>query len=180
MRTEDSRRLIVDACVMASAGEEDAEHPTSRQCRDFLVAVFEICHKAVYTPEMSKEWRQGTSRFARRWRTSMERRGKLLPLPSVIHPELDREVAALRLTASERAALLKDLHLIKAALAADKTIISWERRSRDLFTRAAQDVSMLSGIVWVDPTEDPATAIQWLQQGAPPEEQRLLRAHSAV
>jgi hypothetical protein len=48
-----SRRLIIDASVMRSAGE--TEHPVSKACRNTLFEVLKICHKVAVTTELLEE-----------------------------------------------------------------------------------------------------------------------------
>jgi len=75
-------------------------------------------------------------------------------------------------------AMLKDFHLLGAALATDKTIISLDETVRELFARATQQVGEIRGIIWVNPdrtTEE--QPIAWLRNGAPPEAHRQLSAY---
>ena len=71
----------------------------------------------------------------------------------------------------------KDFHLLQAALATDRTVISLDETVRDLFKRASQQVGEIQRIIWVNPDrtaeEQP---IIWLQNGAPPETHRRLSA----
>ena len=52
-----SKRLVIDADVLHSAGGEEATHSTAKRCRDFLKAVLTICHRVVRTPDIDKEWK---------------------------------------------------------------------------------------------------------------------------
>src|SRR3954452_5022187 len=71
-----SRRLVIDASIARAAGDSST-HPTSRNCRDFLLIVLEICHRAVMTAPILEEWNRHQSRFASTWRKSMMARKKL-------------------------------------------------------------------------------------------------------
>ena len=75
----------------------------------------------------------------------------------------------------------KDFHLLEAALATDQTIISLDETIRQLFARASQRVGEIRDIVWVNPdrTEEEEPLV-WLQNGAPPEDHRKLRAWKIV
>ena len=75
----------------------------------------------------------------------------------------------------------KDFHLLEAARATDQAIISLDETVRGLFARAAQGVGEIRDIVWVNPehTEE-EEPIEWLQNGAPPDDHRKLRAWGIV
>ncbi|MBM4030998.1 MAG: hypothetical protein FJ291_04340 [Planctomycetes bacterium] len=176
MVTVTSRKLVIDVCVLGSAGEDDARDPVSKQCRDFLKAVFAICHRAICTPEVEAEWKKCGSRFARKWRTQMERHSKTAPLPSVSLPILDQLVDTLSLSRSDRKALLKDLHLVKAALAAELVIVSCDNEVRGILRDATGRIPELRDIAWVNPVEDPELVLRWLSEGAP-RRQELLVGH---
>ena len=48
MRGSRSQALVIDACVARSAGSSAAEDPHSRNSRELLAAVLEICHRMVH------------------------------------------------------------------------------------------------------------------------------------
>ncbi len=56
-----SRLLVVDASIASAAGDVST-HPTSRRCRDFLLAIREICHQIVMTAPIQQEWDKHQSR----------------------------------------------------------------------------------------------------------------------
>jgi hypothetical protein len=49
-------RLVIDASVARSSGDQGATYPTSVNCRDFLLAVLNICHQLVMTQDIKAEW----------------------------------------------------------------------------------------------------------------------------
>jgi ABC-type iron transport system FetAB ATPase subunit len=71
------------------------------------------------------------------------------------------------------AAMLKDSHLIEAALVTDRTVISLDETARELFTLMAQSVGEIKNVVWVNPDKD-EQPINWLEEGAKPEKNRRL------
>jgi len=73
------------------------------------------------------------------------------------------------LTSSESEALLKDIHLIEAALAADRIVVSRDDRARTLF-----DVAELNTVVWVNPVMYHPDCLTWLVDGAQPDDRWLL------
>ena len=71
-------------------------------------------------------------------------------------------------------AVRKDIHLIHAALAADRSIVSCDETARQLFGNASSTVPDLSPIVWVNPDREEEKPIQWLEDGAEAEPDRML------
>ncbi|NER98862.1 MAG: hypothetical protein F6J86_34400 [Symploca sp. SIO1B1] len=172
-----SKCLVIDASVARAAGPPHTSHPTSSNCRIFLENVLKICHKIVMTPEIRQEWDQHQSRFARQWLATMVAKKKLLPLKNLpTNSSLWDCLERIAETDEQRGQIIKDVHLLEAALASDKTIISLdEKTARRFFRRAAKESSILQTIVWVNPNRvEEEQPIAWLEAGAIPEEKRLL------
>ncbi len=74
----------------------------------------------------------------------------------------------------KRDVMLKDVHLIEAALKADKIVISMDETVRRCFHEATQKIGTLKQIAWVNPCKSEEMPIQWLQDGAELERERLL------
>jgi hypothetical protein len=70
--------------------------------------------------------------------------------------------------------MLKDIHLIEAALLTDKFVISMDETVRHCFREIAQTVSILKPITWVNPYIDEENSIIWLKNGAIAEKERQL------
>ena len=142
-----SRVLVIDASVTQSAGETD--HPVSKACREFLNDVLTICHHAAVTPELHAEWKHHRSRFSLGWRSAMAARRKLdriVPAPNAeLRAYIDRRIT----NPDDRAAIEKDLHLVEAALIADKVIVSRDDKARGLFS-----LPMLQTLTWINPTRE--------------------------
>jgi hypothetical protein len=58
---------------------------------------------------------------------------------------------------------MKDLHLIEAALQADRIVVSLDENARILL-----QVQELNTIMWVNPVSEHRRIQSWLEQGAPP------------
>ena len=177
MRARDSRQLVIDADVARASGSETATHPRAEHCRDFLSAVLKLSHRIAMTEKINNEWKNHQSRFARRWRVSMDARKRIDRIDPPENAELQAKITTTTNNENEIEALEKDFHLLQAALATDQTIISLDETVRGLFKRASQQVGAIRGIIWVNPDrtveEQPIT---WLQNGAPPEGHRRLSA----
>ena len=181
MREADSKRLVIDTDVAQASGSEEAIHPRAKHCRDFLQEVLSLSHSVVMTPEISNEWKRHRSSFARRWRVSMDARKKVYRVNAPADEELYDKIKQTGTNLEESEDMQKDFHLLETARATDQTIISLDETVRGLFARASQRVGEIRDIVWVNPecTEEEEPLV-WLQNGAPPEEHRKLRAWGIV
>ena len=177
MRVRNSKRLVIDADVAQASGSETATHPRAEHCRDFLSSVLSLSYRLVMTETINNEWKNHQSRFARRWRVSMDARKKIDRINPPADEELQNKVTNTASVENEVEAMQKDFHLLHAALATDQTVISLDETIRGLFKRASQQVGEIRNIIWVNPDrtaeEQP---IVWLQNGAPPEAHRHLSA----
>lgn len=183
MSTKNSKLLVIDTCVLTSSGDENATFPTSKHCHQFLQNVLKICHRAVLTKDLEAEWDNHKSLFGQAWRGNMERKGKLIRIKSLEDSSLRAKIYMAdilleNLTENQRLQVKKDIHLIEAALATDKIVISLDdKTARRFFTQAAQEVEELSelkAISWVNPDKPEESPISWLKGGANPEPERLL------
>ena len=170
MLSRKSKTLVIDASVVGAATDKDL--PTPKQCRDFLIAVYEICHHAVATTEIFDEWNRHQTPFSRNWRVHMTGKKKV----SVVEPPDISARAAKAVQGTnrdeDRDALMKDVPLVRAALASDKIVVSRDNEARRLFAEASRSVGEFRDIVWVNPEDE--GSISWLRNGAPPEKTRTL------
>jgi hypothetical protein len=168
--------IVVDASVARSCGDSKAVHPLPVQCRDFLIAMQEYKHGIVMTKEIREEWTKHQSRFALTWLRQMVAKKQF---EAVSLPELDQEIwqpiEALAKTDKERAAMTKDILLLEAALATDRRIVSLdENTARKYFTDAAKEIVKLQPLIWVNPSKEKENPIEWLQNDAPVDPERML------
>ena len=181
MRAVDSKRLVIDTDVAQASGSEEAIHPRAKHCRDFLQEVLSLGHSVVMTPEISNEWKRHRSGFARRWRVSMDARKKVYRVNAPANEELRDEIEKTAVHENEIEMMRKDFHLLEAARETDQTIISLDETVRGLFARAVQRVGEIRDIVWVNPDQtEEEEPLVWLQNGAPPDDHRKLRAWEIV
>jgi hypothetical protein len=174
MAKKRSRLLVIDASVAHAAGPEDATHPTAKHCRDFLLAVSDICHRMAVSAAIDKEWNKHQSGFARRWRRSMFAKKKINRVECGADDGLRKELEEAGANEKQIIAMLKDVHLIEAARAADSRIVALDEVVRHLFRQAASSVSTLRGIFWVNPDIEKESPLKWLEDGAPAQQFRRL------
>ena len=176
MRARDSKRLVIDADVARASGSETATHPRAEHCRDFLSAILSLSYRIVMTEKISNEWKNHRSRFARRWRVSMDARKKIDRINPPEYAELRDKVTNTASDEDEIEVMQKDFHLLQAAIATDHTIVSLDETVQGLFAHASQQVGEIRNIIWVNPDRPAEEPIVWLQNGAPPEGHRQLSA----
>lgn len=187
---KNSKRIVVDADVARSASDKPSTDPTSGRCRDVLMAILGICHRVVMTKAIVDQWNDHQSRFAGKWRKTMAQKGKILRPVTEKTPALRAKVTkkvakeaqetvlrdfnpsgAMRekITPVEVAheAMLKDFHLLEAAMIGDQIVISRDKTSQCLFAAACQHIQHIGGIgevMWTNPDEP--DILDWLQEGA--------------
>ena len=127
------------------------------------------------TQDIEREWDASDADYATRWRSAMVSIGKVYFSRAVADRELRAKIKSSVRGASEQQGMLKDAHLIEAAVDADRRVISCDDTVRRLYRRVAPKVDDLREIVWVNPTKiADEKPIPWLRGGAPAEPQRML------
>jgi predicted nucleic acid-binding protein len=157
-----AKRFVIDASIARAAGI--TEHPTSKVCRDLLERVLDICHLMVITPEISREWKKEESIYASAWKSTMIAMKKTCYSCEVNDESLRSEVEKAASDEKSLEIMLNDVHLIEAALKADRIIISLDDEARKLFSKLAKKVKRLKQVLWINPEN--ADAIKWLIKGA--------------
>ncbi len=177
MRSRDSKRLVVDASVAGAAGGVDATAPVSINCTKFLETFWDKCSlHVVMTPELSEEWEKHQSKFAARWLKSIIARKRFYYVEPPVNQALRAKLEETAAGENQIEKMRKDFHLLEGALETDQIIISLDETIRRIFARATQRVGEIRDIIWVNPDHTEEELLVWLQNGAPPEDHRKLRA----
>ena len=160
-------RLVVDACVLQSAGTTEA--PCSQACRLTLLAITGADHVLHYDSILEEEWRNHTSTFSRKWRAMMLSRRRLEFVKTLKSTSgLRRAVTTHLADHSAHKAALKDVHLVALALQADESILSRDGTARGLFATISEGETRLRKLLWIDPTQQPNEALAWLRNESEP------------
>jgi predicted nucleic acid-binding protein len=122
-----SRLLTVDASVLRAAGSKEGH---SAHCAASLNKILDICHRAVFNQEMKLEWDKHQSRFAAKWRGSMNARKKLIKinLDVKLQEVCMRIEAAPKITVEGSKALIKDAHILASALLSNHVVITGDQK----------------------------------------------------
>jgi hypothetical protein len=148
--------FVVDASVARASGTPRSGANTSEKARSALERVRDDAGHIVWTHELRDEWRRHQSRFSSRWLKSMFSRRQICALS---YPEEASVASAIYLAAArspELPRMIKDVHLVDAALQADAYVISLDDASRRSFAALARSAAVvrLRAIVWTDPTRE--------------------------
>ncbi len=169
-----SKCLVIDTDIARSAGGTDARDERSKSCRDFLLTMREAKHKVVTTEAIRAEWHKHQSRFTRGWLVSMIAQRKVCWVDAPVDDALRHKVEQVAPDEKKREIMLKDTHLIEAALKADKVVVSMDEIVRQCFHEATQKIGILKPIAWVNPCKAEDASLEWLLSGAKLEKERLL------
>lgn len=157
--------IVIDADIMRSAGT--SEHPHSRAARRLLDAIDEADHRMVQCAPIKKEYDRHQSHYASRWRAKMISRKRWIRWKYTEDTEL-RNILVAALppdSGAKEREVSKDAHLLEAAAATDKRIISRDATARNLFRLACPNLGIHKSILWGDSAGAHEKVIQWVSDG---------------
>jgi predicted nucleic acid-binding protein len=136
--SKQSRLFVVDASVMRSAGMKEGH---SAACTGLLNAILSICHRAVITEDIQMEWNTHQSLAAKKWRSAMASRRKLVKLDVLERENFNEKVneCVPRENVKDRRELLKDAHLLAAAYGADRLLLTADSKLQGLCEKHSID-----------------------------------------
>lgn len=169
--TPRARQLIVDADIIHAAS--GSINDLSTRCREVLAIIQQAGHEVVRTPAIEAEWNDHASRHALRWMVEMESRRRLIDVEES-DTGIAGAIARLPVLAPERKIMLKDCHLLEAALASEQRIVSNDEAAYFHFYNASGSISQLRVIMWVSPTRNADACAEWLVTGAKEETKRKI------
>lgn len=158
--------LVIDACIAQGAGTNEIS-AQSEACRETLDLAKKHGHRLAWSEEIAEEWGVHASGYSLRWWRVMQAHGRLHELGSVpCSDALSTAIAAQAANPGERRCMMKDAHLLAAAAATDRRVISTERRCVGHFRRLARSHAPIQAVMWVDPTQEEPDGMAWLKAGA--------------
>ena len=166
------RFFVIDASVSRVADRRRAHEGMPGASASFilLMSVMEHCRGFAASASVLREWERNESPAGARWRQDMALRDKFILEDVPPDTELRDGIRCLRhVSDSEKDIMLKDVHLIEAALAFDRMILSWDRQARLHFLRCASLHHLFKGVIWISPDECGGRFKRWIRLGADPE-----------
>jgi len=168
MSKRNTKSIVIDACIAHSAGGRNS--PVSYECSEFLRRIFKICHTFAISDKLKEEWEKHRTPYALRWYNSMHSKDKIEEIGDIKNNVLRDKIINSGLTNDELKTVLKDIHILEAALETDKIVISTDDRVRNLLKGISASIIELRDIIWVNPKHDLNFLLYWLKKGANPRE----------
>ena len=166
------RVLVIDSDVVATATGN--ENPRSMSCLLTLNTVLQVGHKVLLTPAIATEWNNRFPKFAGRWLVQMKSRGSLVEVDDEPDTGIAGALRKLPVHPDILAIMLKDKHLLEAALLAHQTVLSMDETAYYHFYAAANAISQIRPVMWTNPERAVDDCVTWLISGARPETNRRI------
>ena len=132
--------IVIDTDIARAASPRDTIDPRPKDCQRLLEVVRDTKHRVVTTKAIRSEWTKHQSQFTQIWFASMIARKQVCWINAPADDQLRGNIEKYALSEKKRSAMLKDTHLIEAALQADKIVISMDETIRDAFGEVTQKV----------------------------------------
>ncbi|MDO7877711.1 hypothetical protein Q5H93_23445 [Hymenobacter sp. ASUV-10] len=163
--------MVIDADVLQSASARSGD-AKAVACREALEAIRQVRHFVVQTPLLEEEWDNHASEYSLDWLVQMESRRRVVHTVEEPRTGLDGALRKLPVTPEVLAIMLKDCHLLEAALAADHVVISKDEKAYAHFYHASASISQIRPVMWASPMRVADECTGWLLAGAKPETKR--------
>jgi len=166
------RLLVIDSDVVATATGN--ENPRSIICLLTLNTVLQSGHQVLLTPAIATEWNNRFPKFAALWLKQLKSRRQLVERIDEPDCGIAGALQKLGVTAEILVIMLKDRHLLEAALIADQTVFSMDETAYYHFYDAARSISLIRPIMWANPERATDACVDWLTTGARPAKNRRI------
>jgi hypothetical protein len=169
------KRLVIDTDIARSASQSD--DPLAKACSDALETVRHHQHQLVVSPAVWEEWKKHRSGYAANWLRTMLARKLVVWLTDVTDPQLRVRLTKAVTKPKDREAMLKDTHLLEAALSTDERILSRNDAQRDQFAEVCDQIKEIEAVMWLNPVTHSEPCLDWLKEGAPDDNAHTLKQH---
>lgn len=132
----------------------------------FPLEVTKNHHQVVFTRLIQEEWNNHRSEFAKEWRKEMFARKLVVSIEIGPDENLRRRVENLA-SGKSLSDLLKDFHLLEAALASDRRIVTLDKQFFKILRQIGVRMRELASLAVVNPVDDAQEPLKWLREGAP-------------
>jgi hypothetical protein len=133
-------------------------------------------HSIILTETLSDEWNRHQSRFTTKWLRGIFAARKVIEQEMPPNEDFRKHVSRMASNTKSAEIMLKDCHLIEAALATEHRVVSIDDEARHHFRQVASRVKPLQGVCWVNPAVADERPLEWLRRNAPLDRHRLLGA----
>ena len=164
MTRNQTHNMVIDASIARSAGDKN-KAPLSTHCREFLETFMQTDKKIIMSKEIFREWKKHESGFSKKWRATMVAKKRMLKIDDVKFEAIRSRVEVFTNDEHIKKAVIKDLHLVEAALNSDKMIASCDNKMRRYLVELSFNCEYVHEIIWVDPSNENEEVIEWLYSG---------------
>lgn len=127
------------------------------------------------TIDIKKQWDLVKSKIANQFLSTMATRNRIENLKSITN-NIKLQFQNLTCPQNIRVPLERDIHLIEAALDVDKIVISKDKKARLKFCIISDELEDIKVIMWADPTMTEDSAIIWLENSMPKDNNKFLNS----
>jgi hypothetical protein len=170
------KRIVVDASIARAASERAAAEAVA--CRNVLDTILAYPHWLAFTDAIQSEWRRHQSRYAETWFRMMVN-ARLVVRVNAVRDIRRYGVLIAHLEKSGQTAkadaLEKDYHLIDAARARDRLVLTGDDKLRKMLIELRERLGPVGKVILANPAEPAEEVDAWLRRGAPNESKRRLR-----
>ncbi|AIU77430.1 MULTISPECIES: hypothetical protein [Bacillus] len=151
--------FIIDACVITSASPKT---PVSKRVATFLEMFLETKNKIGMTKTLKEEWLRHPSPYTAKVYGLLKNQRRIIKISDHETVE-DLRIKIQNIKDKQRVeAILKDIHLLEAAIVTDKFIISLDNKARNNFNHFYDCISDIPDVCWVNPSVETEFALEWL------------------
>jgi hypothetical protein len=180
MIPKNPKRIVIDASVSYSASDlkPDADLVV-RLCCETLETIQKYNYQLVFTEEIIYEWNKHSTKFSRRWLRNMLERKRVVKISISEDKSISQKVNLVVTDIGVRKLILKDCHLVDAALAADRIVLSRDEQVKYHLCRYAEVILEIQQICWMNPADPDEKVVAWIKSGAKHSDCRKLVPHDA-
>jgi len=155
-------RLVIDTDVLAASSTRGG-----RCCLEALETIRQMRYKIVRTPQLMAEGARHSSAYSIKWLAVMKKKRRIFePVGDLTNATLRQRICEAARDDRDWREMEKDMHLIEAALASGRRIISRENNARNRFLRIVPQVRPIGQVAWKNPEKAEHCTIDWLRNGA--------------
>ncbi|MGG0610957.1 hypothetical protein [Bacillus altitudinis] len=169
--------LIIDASVVTSASPKNG---ISKRSADFLDKFLETKNKLGLTEELKAEWLNHKSSYTAKVLTKTKQEQRIIKIKGYEDTQDIRQKVHNIKDKQRIYAILKDVHLLEAAILTDKLIVSLDNKARNNFSHFYNCINNLPNVCWINPCENSESALDWLDSKDKYSSERFIINHSDV
>lgn len=171
MSKQNGQRIVIDASVARAAGEKSSA-PDSTNCRVFLEDFMKTTNKILMNQEIYREWNKHESKFAKIWRVHMISKKRMVLIKDIENKEIRNFVECNIKNELVKKSIIKDLHLVEAALSTDEIVISCDDRMRNHLKTMCNECKSVKRLMWGSPIKISDDLKGWIDKNFKREECR--------